>query len=370
MVLRKAGNDRVVIHDPASGVRKLSYAELSKHFTGVALELTPTQTFKPRQDKQRVRLRDVMGKAVGLNPALAQILLLALALEVFVLVSPFYMQWVVDGVLISADRDLLTLLGGGFILLVLMQHGIGALRSWVVLYVSTLLSTQWLTNAFTHLLKLPTSFFEKRHMGDVFSRFQSINTIQHTLTTSFVEAVLDGIMAVVTLGMMLIYSPALTLLAGIAVLLYGLLRWGWYQPLRNATEEQIVHAAKQQTHFFETVRGVRSIQLFNRQSERRSTWLNLLADQINADLRSQKLNLVYRTLNGGLFGIERVGVIWLAALLVLDNKFSVGMLFAFIAYKDQFALRVTGLIDKFVDLQMLQLQSQRDWEDRRRADRR
>ena len=43
-----------------------------------------------------------------------------------------------------------------------------------------------------------------------------------------------------------------------------------------------------------------------------------------------------------LFGLERVAVIWVGALLVLDQRFSVGMLFAFVAYKEQFAQRVSG----------------------------
>jgi len=52
-------------------------------------------------------------------------------------------------------------------------------------------------------------------------------------------------------------------------------------------------------------------------------------------------------------------VVWVGALLVLDRSFSVGMLFAFFAYKEQFALRVSGLIDKAVELKMLKLQGER-----------
>jgi ATP-binding cassette, subfamily B, bacterial CvaB/MchF/RaxB len=60
-----------------------------------------------------------------------------------------------------------------------------------------------------------------------------------------------------------------------------------------------------------------------------------------------------------LFGLERVAVIWLGALLVLDRQFTVGMLFAFFAYKETFALRVSGLIDKVAELKMLKLQGER-----------
>jgi ATP-binding cassette subfamily B protein RaxB len=135
---------------------------------------------------------------------------LALALEAFVLLTPFFMQWVVDGVLVSADRDLLVTLGVGFALLVLLQVATAAARSWAVLVLSATLNLQWLVNVFAHLLRLPVDWFEKRHTGDVWSRFGSVQQIQQTLTTSFIEAVLDGALVLLTLAMMALYSLTLT----------------------------------------------------------------------------------------------------------------------------------------------------------------
>jgi len=241
----------------------------------------------------------------------------------------------------------------------LIQRMIALARSWILMYMSTSVNLQWRASVFTHLLRLPVSYFEKRHLGDVVSRFGSIDAIQRTLTSSFLEGILDGLMSIVTLGLMFLYSPPLALIAVGAMLLYALGRWVWFQPLRNATEEQIVHAAKQQSHFLETVRGVKTIKLFGREDERRSTWLTRLVEQINADLRTQKLSLFYQTLNGLLFGLENILVIWLGAKLVLDGNFTVGVLIAFTAYKGQFDSRVSALIDKLIDLKMLQLQGER-----------
>ncbi|MFX7760033.1 ABC transporter transmembrane domain-containing protein, partial [Acinetobacter baumannii] len=96
-----------------------------------------------------------------------------------------------------ADRDLLVVLGLGFALALLLQVGTGLLRGWSVVYLSSQLGLQWMGNVFAHLLKLPLDFFEKRHLGDITSRMQSVQAIQRTLTTSFVEAIIDGLMAVV-----------------------------------------------------------------------------------------------------------------------------------------------------------------------------
>ena len=348
-----------VIHDPAHGVRRMPLAELSRHFTGVALELSPDADFRPRVERQAVSLRQLLGRVVGLKRSLAQILVLALALEFLVLLAPLFLQWVVDSVLVSADRDLLVTLGLGFALLLLIQVATGAVRSWAVLYLSATLNVQWLANVFGHLMRLPVAWFEKRHTGDVMSRFGAVQEIQRTLTTSFIEAVLDGLLVVLTLAMLAVYSARLTAIALTAVALYALLRWAFWRPLRNATEEALVHDARQASHFLESLRGVQSIKLFNRGEDRRSQFMNRVVEAMNAHITMRKLDLLFGVLHKAVFGLERIAVVWVGALLVLDRSFSVGMLFAFIAYKEQFALRVSALIDKTVELKMLRLQAER-----------
>jgi len=350
---------KAVIHDPARGVRHLSMEEVSKHFTGVVLELTPAAEFEPRTERQSVSLRQLLGRVTGLKRSLLQGFALALALEVFMLLSPFFMQWVVDSVLVGADRDLLVTLGLGFGLLVFIQVATGAIRSWSVLYLSATLNLQWLSNVFAHLMRLPVSWFEKRHTGDVMSRFGAIQQIQQTLTTSFIEVVLDGLLVVLTLAMMWVYNGTLTAIAVGSVVAYAALRGAFFKPLRRATEEAIIHDAKKASHFLESLRGVQSIKLFNRQQDRQARFMNLVVDAMNANIATRKLDLMFGVLHKLVFGLERVAVVWVGALLVLDRNFSVGMLFAFIAYKEQFALRVSGLIDKAVELKMLKLQGER-----------
>ncbi len=347
------------LHDPARGARRIRLTELSRHFTGIALELTPAADFTPRTERQTVTLKQLLGQVRGLKRSLAQIFVLAAGLEAFVLLSPFFLQWVVDGVLVSADRDLLVTLGLGFGLLVLLQVGTAAIRSWAVLHLSATLNLQWLSNVFAHLMRLPMAWFEKRHTGDVWSRFAAVQQIQKTLTTHFIEVVLDGLLVVATLAMMLFYSVTLAAIVLGAVAVYALLRWAFFRPLREATEEALVHEARQSSHFLESLRGVQSIKLFNRQADRQARFMNRVVDTMNADITTRKLELLFSVLHRLLFGIERVAVVWVGAVLVMDQQLSVGMLFAFVAFKEQFAQRVSALIDKTVELRMLRLQGER-----------
>jgi ATP-binding cassette subfamily B protein RaxB len=359
VVLKRATARSAVIHDPARGVLKLTRAEISKHFTGVALECTPGADFRRVKARQSISLRALTGKVKGLSAALVQILVLALALEVFALAGPFYLQWVLDQVLVSADESLLMLLGIGFLLVALFKAVISAVRAWTITWLGALLNVQWITNVFSHLLKLPLDWYEKRHVGDVVSRFGSMQTIQQTLTTGFVAAILDGLMASLTLVVLAIYSIKLTLIVAAAFALYAILRWFTYRPLRRAQEDQIVYAARQQTELLEAIRGAQTLKLHNQQQPRTARYANAVVETVNRNIAMQRLNIAFQSGNQLIFGIEKVALIWLAAVLVLDGTFTAGMLVAFAAYADQFVTRAASLIDKSIEFRMLRLHAER-----------
>jgi ATP-binding cassette, subfamily B, bacterial CvaB/MchF/RaxB len=359
VVLAGAGKRKATVFDPACGKRELGYDEVSKHFTGVALELTPGNEFKTQKAVPAVSARQLTGPIRGLWRSLAQILLLSLTLQVFTMLAPFYMQWVVDQVLVSADHDLLVVLGLGFGLALLLQIATGLLRGWSVVYLSSRLGLQWMGNVFAHALRLPLEFFEKRHLGDITSRMGAVQTIQNTLTTSFVEVIIDGLMAVVTLAMMLFYSWKLAMVTLLAVALYTGIRLLAFAPVRDRTERKLIAGAKQQSHLLESLRGMQSVKVAGQESQRRSVYQNLMVETVNHDVRLARMDLGFNSASQLVFGVERIAVIWLGATLALDNVFSVGMLIAYLAYKEQFALRMGGLIDKWIEFRMLSLHGER-----------
>jgi ATP-binding cassette subfamily B protein RaxB len=247
----------------------------------------------------------------------------------------------------------------GFTLLLLLKTAVSAMRGWMLIAIGASMKVQARSNLFSHLLGLPASYFEARHLGDVMSRFGSQETILQAITTDAVETVLDGVLAAVTLGIMFLFAPGLTALVLAGTVTYGVLRWAFYTPLRQASMETIVWSARRDSHFLETLRGIKTIKLFNGQEGRRAHWLNLLVESINRQLTTQNLRLAFKIVNSLLIGGLAILIIWLGAQRVLENQMSIGMLLAFIIYKDQFLGRVSNLIDKGVDLIMLRLHAER-----------
>ncbi|TMP78472.1 ABC transporter ATP-binding protein [Pseudoalteromonas phenolica] len=355
VVLKKVSKNSVEVHDPGLGYRKYTKEEFSKHFTGVALELSPTEEFKSTDTRVNLKLSDFWSKVTGLKSTLGKVFLLSLLLQAFAIASPYYMQLVVDEVILSFDQNLLAILAVGFGLLMLIEMMTGAVRSVLLLHFGNLMSIQLGANLFHHLLRLPLQYFEKRHIGDVVSRFGSLQQVKDLLTKGVIEALIDGVMAIATLIMIFLYSPKLSFVVLAAIAVYAVIRIAMYRPLRVMSEEVIVNQAKEQSNFMETVRGIQTIKLFGREVQRQSVWHNKYADSLNAGIRVGHLNIGYEAINKVIFGLENVLVVYFAAMLVMDGDLTIGMLFAFMAYKRQFVGKMASLIEKIIEFKMLSL---------------
>lgn len=356
VVLKKVGRDKVQLLDPAVGERKLSIDELSKHFTGVALELLPGVKFKRRSTKDKIDISRLVGRVIGIKDAMLKVFLLAVSIEVCTIVSPLFIQWVTDEALVTADKQLISTLCIGFALIWVFQSFIETYRAWIILHMGVSLNVQWLANVSTHLFRLPGTYFTKRYVGDIIGRINTVNTIQATLTTSVIEAILDGIMSAGTLAMMFLYAPSIATVSIAAVAIYCILRIFLYKNIRSANESQFSLENKQQTYLLESIRGLSTIKLFAKESFRGAEWINRLIRQKNAYLRVQRLLTLFHGANSLIFKAEYVVVVFLGAERVLDKSFSIGMLIAYLAYRDQFAKRISSLIDKTYEFKMLDVQ--------------
>src|SRR5262245_11585074 len=310
VVLKSVSRRAIVVHDPAFGERRYPLAEVGKHLTGVALELAPTDGLARKDEAVRLPLSAFWGQLEGGGAALAQILVLSLILQLMVIASPFYMQIAVDEVIAKGDADLLLVLALGFGGVAAISIAATALRSCILLVLQNTLALQMVAKLFRHLVRLPLAWFEKRHIGDILSRFASTEPIRALIAEGLIAALIDGVMAIATIVMIFIYSPRLGAVVLVAVALYAALRIGLYPALRLRNEELIRAHAREQSSFIETARAIQSLKLFNREAESEGQWLNRYADTLSANVRLGRLNIGFKTLNELLFGIENVVVIY------------------------------------------------------------
>lgn len=359
VVLKEVRGDRLIIHDPGQGVRRYSRLEAASHFTGIALELLPTPCFEKKKDVRKLALSALWGRMPGMARALAQALVLSVVLQIFVLAAPFYMQLTVDDAVMKADLGLLSALAIGFGLVVLFRTAAEWLRAHVLLFLGGALNFQMGANLFHHLVRLPLDWFEKRHIGDLVSRFSSTEPIRRLIAEGFVAAVVDGLMALLTLAVIFFYSPPLAAIVLAALACYGTLRFALYRVLRQREEDAIHAVAKEQSSFIETARAIQSIKIFGREADREGVWQSRYAEAISRRVCLGRFQIGFRAANDVIYGLENVLVIYLGARAALAGEMTVGMLIAFMAWRQQFLDKATKLIDTGIEYRMLDLHLER-----------
>lgn len=341
------------IHDPARGQSVIREPELSRHFTGVVIELTKTSEFERGVERSPLQIGQLWSKLTGVWSSLRSILLLSIILQLVALATPFYLQLAIDTVFPSFDTDLLTMLALGFGGLVLINMLTGWLRSLILVSLGSSLSYQVISNLYRHLLRLPLPWFEKRHVGDIISRFGSTRPISDLLAQGLMAGLIDGVMSVLTLALMFVYSPLLALLALTALIIVVVLRMSFLSLLKARNVDVVTAMARENSSFIESIRGVSAIKAFGQESNRQRLWQQRKAEAVNAEIKLGRLTAGFDAGEQFVIGIERILFVYIAISLAMKGEFTVGMIFAFQAYKQQFLDAGTRLVGQGIDYRLL-----------------
>jgi ATP-binding cassette, subfamily B, bacterial CvaB/MchF/RaxB len=359
VVLKSAGKHSIVIHDPKVGARKMTYAAASEHLTGYAIEFHPDGHFERSDNRVHLSFRSIIGRTQGLRSALANVFFMALLLQIISMVSPALMQHLVDSQVDAKNMSVVKTVVAAMAILMIISVTISTLRSWMLFHLATNVGFQWTSRVLRHLFRLPVDYFEKRNIGDVMSRFGSISAIQGTLTNGVIEGILDGILAVGTLIMVWLYSPVLAMTCVAALVLIAAIKFASFESLRRLGNEILIADARVSTNFLESVRGIRSIKLANRDDHRSVSWMNLTVDAINVKSRSQWLSILLGTAGTLIVGTQKLIAIYFAFAMIAEGNFTLGMFFAYLSYQDQFMSRANNLIGLYFSFRMLQLHYER-----------
>lgn len=359
VVLVSVRRQRFVIHDPARGRRTVGLAEMSQYFTGVALEIWPGSEFTAETVRNRIRLGRLIRSVQGIKGALIKIFSLSLVIESINLVMPVATQLVMDHAIPAGDRGLLTLICVGLLFFILLRAAVSMVRAWSSLVMATLINVQWKIGLFSHLIHLPLGYFERRKLGDIQSRFGSLDALQATFTTSVVGAMMDGIMVIGVLVMMVLYGGYLTWIVLGFTVVYVLIRLLTYGYYRQLSEESLIRSARASSYFMETLYGIATVKMQGVTERRSAHWLNLEIDTINTGIKVTKMDLFFGGINTFIAACDQAVILWLGASLVIDNQMTLGMFVAFGAFRGQFSDRVSSLTSFLLQLRMMSLHNER-----------
>ncbi|HBB4878453.1 TPA: peptidase domain-containing ABC transporter [Escherichia coli] len=359
VVLVSVKRNRYVLHDPARGIRYISREEMSRYFTGVALEVWPGSELQSETLQTRISLRSLINSIYGIKRTLAKIFCLSVVIEAINLLMPVGTQLVMDHAIPAGDRGLLTLISAALMFFILLKAATSTLRAWSSLVMSTLINVQWQSGLFDHLLRLPLAFFERRKLGDIQSRFDSLDTLRATFTTSVIGFIMDSIMVVGVCVMMLLYGGYLTWIVLCFTTIYIFIRLVTYGNYRQISEECLVREARAASYFMETLYGIATVKIQGMVGIRGAHWLNMKIDAINSGIKLTRMDLLFGGINTFVTACDQIVILWLGAGLVIDNQMTIGMFVAFSSFRGQFSERVASLTSFLLQLRIMSLHNER-----------
>ncbi|MCX7291912.1 peptidase domain-containing ABC transporter [Janthinobacterium sp.] len=343
------------IADPARGRICCDQEELSRHFTGIVLELLPAAKFTKGNFVQRLKIQQLWTRVTGVSAAVTRILSLSLVMQIAALALPFCMQIAIDSAYPNQDTALLAVLALGFSGIVLLNVASSWLRSRLVISLNNSVSLQSAINLFRHTIFLPVSWFERRHLGDVVSRFNSLQPISDVLSRGLVSALVDGVLALTTLCLMVIYSPLLTFMAVVVLLTYLLLKLAYFHSLKSMNISLLTAQSQEASSFIENIRGIETIKAFCQEKNRQRIWQNRKSEYISASTKFGFMSSGFDAANALLTGIESIAFTYISIRMAIDGLITLGMVFAFQAFKQNFLGSALRLIDQGVNFVLLQV---------------
>jgi ATP-binding cassette subfamily B protein RaxB len=359
VVLVRRGRRRYLIHDPASGRRKVSATEFDKSFTGVALELLPARGFRRQRKNNSLSFADFAGSFRHLWRYLGLMFCLLLSTQVLALAPPVATQILIDELVLGQDREWLYRALAGLALVMLTGVMLDGLRRWIGLFTGTNLAMDSSVSVMSHLFRLPAEFINGRHTGDLMSKLESLTPIREALTEHVINSIVHGGVMLTTMAIMFFYSGWLMAVSVAGLALSAIVIVIVLPASRRLRELAIIHTASQNSSLVESLRACDVVKALGLEHLRLAHWQNHFFDATNASIREGKLSIAQKTGTGIVGVFEQVLFLGVGIAGVVDKDLTLGVLFAFMSLRGRFGSAALGLADAVQNFFLLKVHTSR-----------
>jgi HlyB family type I secretion system ABC transporter len=328
IVVYRVTRDRVIVADPAIGLRKLSHAEFNADWTGYALLLQPTALFK----EVDVPTEPVWRFLELIKPhwvVVIEVLLASILIQLFGLVVPLFTQLLLDRVVVQRSTLTLSAVGLGLLIFSLFRVAMTGLRQYLLDHTANRVDLALIVGFINHTFRLPLRFFEFRYVGDIISRVQENRKIQSFLTGEALSIFLDLLTVFVYVGLMFWYSWQLALLVLVVVppfVLMALIA----TPIFQRVSRQIFTAfAAESSYLIQALTGIRTIKSMSVERTVRWQWEELHNKSIKTLFSGRVINNLMLMFSSTIEAVATTSLLWYGAWLVIQNQLTIGQLVAF-----------------------------------------
>src|SRR5471032_3239621 len=358
VVLLKVAGAEALLHDAAA---RRSYtcplADLPDMGSGRVILLASRATLA--QGGGQFNLSWFIPAIVKYRRQFLEVLAGSLFLQLFGLVSPLFMQVVIDKVLVHKSMSTLDVLVFGLLTISVFEALLGGLRSYVFSHTTNRVDVELGSRLFRHLLGLPLAYFQARRVGDSVARVRELENIRNFLTGNALTVAMDMFFTLVFFAVMLTYSPLLTLIVFISLPCYIALSVLVTPVLKARLDEKFRRSSENQSFLVESVTGIETIKSMAVEPLMQRRWEEQLAGYVSSAFKASSLSSSANQLASLISKLTTAALLWFGARLVIGGDLSVGELIAFNMLSGRVRGPVLRLAQLWQDFQQVRLSMDR-----------
>jgi ATP-binding cassette, subfamily B, bacterial HlyB/CyaB len=345
LIVAKAAEDKVLVHDPREGrPRTLEREEFERDWSGGLIMLTSRAQLAGAD--RTFDFTWFIPAIVKYRKLFGEVLVASFFLQILALLTPLFFQVVIDKVLAHRGLTTLDVLVFGLLVVSVFEAVLGGLRTYVFSHTTSRVDVELGSRLFHHLLSLPLAYFEARRVGDTVARVREQENIRSFLTGSALTLVIDLLFTVVFLAVMSWYSMTLTTIVLASIPLYVALSWAVTPTLRRQLEEKFARGAENQAFLVESVTGVETLKAMAVEPRMQRRWEEQLAAYVRTAFQTATLASVGSQTASLISKLTTAFILWFGARLVIEGGLTVGELVAF----NMLAGRVTSPVLRLAQL--------------------
>jgi ATP-binding cassette subfamily B protein len=328
VVLHRVRKHSVLVADPASGLVKYSRAEFEQLWSGHVLIMVPEpRVLAARSGRKPPRpWRRFLSLLGDQRSILLEAIFCALIMTLLGVTTSYFVEYLVDSVLVRQQARLLNALGIGMAVVVSFRSLFAMLRQYLLAHIARKLDLSLIAGYARHILALPLRFFETRRVGEVLSRVTDTAKVREAVSGTTTTVIVDGVVVLLLLGVLWLQDWPLAAAATAFVPLLLLAVAAHHPATRRRAREAMEGAAQLSSHLIEDTSGVRTIKAFGAQRGRAEQGEARLVELAQANFALQKLGL---RMNGlGLFATSLAGIVllWFGGHRVMEGALTIGQL--------------------------------------------
>ncbi len=348
VVVHKIYKNKLLIADPAKGLKKIAKDEFFEDFDGYAVFCAPTNDFIA----DKTKTKGVFGRFFKLLLAQKKLFIYAIIGSVILtalgIASSFFNKILMDEILPYNLKNQLLIFCIGFGIIALFNILLSAARQHLLLHLSIKIDIPLMIGYFNHIFALPMKFFGTRRTGDILTRFSDAGTIKEIFTTITLSLIIDIILTIVSGITLFFMNKILFAIIAIITIVNAVLVYAFKKPYKELNLESMEKQAALNSQIIDSLKGIETVKSFGVEEETMEKLENKYISALRTGYKTSVTSNVQGTLSGFFNNIGNLVLMGIAALFVINGDITLGSMMAFMSLSSYFM----DPIGRLVSLQM------------------